>query len=344
MIERIKHIDIVAGIMILWMIFQHAVQSAWAIDSHTPGELYEWNPNVWFPYLNFFMPWFFYKSGFFFEKRGIAELWHKDYKKLLRTFIVLSIVGYGCFLLLGCYDNSLTFKDIIYTPTRRFFFHGFIAINSPLWFLLSLVAIRFLANITLPQREDSYFHLKCVLLFVSAAMIATLAFFFRNPLLPLWIANIASGLAFFSLGYWLHDYEQKIWLMCVCVLGYACSCVWGWNSVCMHTNVLLEGHYLLWFPSALCGIVVVNNACRLYVRIGEQIPPPRSSRYGLLGAVEKYAMPIYVTHSFIRYPIERILVHTNHLLPWVETLLIICLGYVLLLPPICILWRKYIKM
>ena len=72
---RIQYIDIVAGILILWMIIQHALFHAWAIDpnySYSRG----WNPNMWFPYLHFFMPWFFYKSGAFFHKRTIKDLWH----------------------------------------------------------------------------------------------------------------------------------------------------------------------------------------------------------------------------------------------------------------------------
>ena len=92
--KRIPYVDTVAGIMILWMIFQHAVQSAWEIGTLSPGEMYAWNPNTWFPYLNFFMPCFFYKSGAFYKKRSVKELWYKDSHKFLRTFIIWSLAGY----------------------------------------------------------------------------------------------------------------------------------------------------------------------------------------------------------------------------------------------------------
>ena len=273
--KRIPYIDVAAGILILWMIFQHAVQSAWLIGSSSPGEMYAWNPNVWFPYLNFFMPWFFYKSGAFFQKRSIKDLLVKDYRKLMRTFLIWSLVGYMFYLLLGVYDHTLTLHDALYTPTRRFFFYGFIAINSPLWFLITLIGVRFVANILLPQNDDQYKHYKYAAIVLCGALIAFGCHVYDNPLVPLWVANGAAGLAFFTIGYWLHNYERCTWLLIPCVLGYIISCILGWNSVCMHTNELLDGYYLLWFPSALCGIICFNAVCGYLCEwIGKITPPP----------------------------------------------------------------------
>lgn len=275
--KRIPYIDFGAGIMILWMIFQHAVQSAWAIDPSNPGLEYQLNPNVWFPYLNFFMPWFFYKSGAFFQKRSIKDLLLKDCSKFLRIFLIWSLIGYVVYLLLGAYDHTLSLHEAIRVPTKRFFFTGFIAINAPLWFLLTLFGVRFLANICLPQSNEPYIHLKCAILVMFGVLIAYGAYVYNNSLLPLWIANGAAGLSFFVLGYWLHNYERHMWLLILCIFCYICSCVLGWNSVCMHTNVLLEGNYLLWFPSALCGIICFNATCRIVCDAYDNFTPPRHS-------------------------------------------------------------------
>lgn len=342
-IKRIPYIDIVAGIMILWMIFQHAMQSAWAIGSPSPGEMYAWNPNVWFPYLNFFMPWFFYKSGAFFRKRNIKDLMVKDNHKLTLTFLIWSLIGYVFYLILGVYAQTLTLREALYTLTRRFFFNGFIAINSPLWFLLTLIGVRFIANICLPNQSDPYKHYKCAAIVLSGAMIGFGCYIYDNPLVPLWVANGASGIAFFTFGYWLHCYENQKWFVIPCILGYVCSCVFGWNSVCMHINELLEGLYLLWFTSALCGIVCFNVVCRHIYEWMTKITPPHYSRTRILETIGKNAMPIYVTHSFVRFPIQTILETSNVSLSWQCVLVIICIGYALVLPIVCVLWNKFGK-
>lgn len=61
--ERLEHIDVAAGIMILWMMLGHVGGAS---------ELGFINPH-WMKYLErlffFFMPWFFYKSGMFFAQK-----------------------------------------------------------------------------------------------------------------------------------------------------------------------------------------------------------------------------------------------------------------------------------
>ena len=336
--KRIPFIDFAAGILILWMIFQHAVETAWALGL---GE-YNVNPNAsWFPYLNFFMPWFFYKSGAFFQKRGVKELWQKDYHKFFKTLALWSLIGYVVYILLGIYSHTLTLHDVIYAPTRRFFFDGYIAIELPLWFLLTLIGVRLVANISLPTRDSRFFHYRCAAIVTICALVAYVAHVYRNPYLPLWVANSASGCAFFTLGYWLHNYEKKAWFVLPCVIGYLSCCLFGWNSVIMMTNELLKGYYLLWFPSALCGIVCFNAVCRCLCEWMGKITPPQYSRYRTLEIIGKNAMPIYVTHSFVRFPLAAVL--ENYTISWEWILIIICVGYALVLPIVCILWNKISK-
>ena len=77
--------------MILWMIVYHAISTAWGYEVHDlwgitdasllpagvhafisiEGKLEVLNPCLVFPWLYFFMPWFFYKSGQFFTKRSV---------------------------------------------------------------------------------------------------------------------------------------------------------------------------------------------------------------------------------------------------------------------------------
>lgn len=84
--SRLPWLDFASGIMILWMIMGHAINAAWGYEVrdlwgirdasllpkgvhafiNNEGALELLSPCVVFPYLHFFMPWFFYKSGHFF--------------------------------------------------------------------------------------------------------------------------------------------------------------------------------------------------------------------------------------------------------------------------------------
>ena len=188
-----------------------------------------------------------------------------------------------------------------------------------------------------------FFHYRCAAIATLYALFAFWVHKYNNSNLPLWVANGATGLVFFTLGYWLHDHENQKWFVIPCVIGYACNCILGWNSVCMHTNELLDGYYLLWFPSALCGIIYFNAVCRYLCEWIGKITPPHYSRVRTLEAIGKNAMPIYVTHSFVRFPIQTILVVSNFSLSWQWVLAIICIGYALVLPIVCVLWNKISK-
>ena len=91
---RLPWLDFASGIMILWMIIYHALQTAWNYELNglwnitdlsllpegvhafinSEGNLEVLNPCLVFPWLHFFMPWFFYKSGQFFQKRSVKDI------------------------------------------------------------------------------------------------------------------------------------------------------------------------------------------------------------------------------------------------------------------------------
>ena len=190
--NRLPWLDFASGVMILWMIVYHVIQVAWGSEV---------NPCVVFPWLHFFMPWFFYKSGMFFQKRSVKELWMKDRQKLLKAFLIWSIVGYALFLLIGICNQTLTLRNTTYLVIRRLFMTGAPPLNTPLWFLLTLFGVRFVANIALPERGDKFGILKFVGIVLFGYTISYLAYRFNHRLLPYWVANGAAGLSFFALGY-----------------------------------------------------------------------------------------------------------------------------------------------
>ena len=102
--ERLRHIDMAAGIMVLWIILGHAN----SVVYYTAPDYQLYYPQ----FLFFAMFWFFYKSGQFFSKRTVADEWKKDSHKLIREFLFWSIIGYALFLLFRLIAHDLVWNKV----------------------------------------------------------------------------------------------------------------------------------------------------------------------------------------------------------------------------------------
>lgn len=349
--KRIPNIDLAAGIMILWMIIYHALCYAWGFDLRdywgvtdlsilpqglkaqlsTEGKLEIINPCIFFPYLSFFMPWFFYKSGQFFKKRPCRELLQKDARKLLLTFVIWSAIGYLFYLVFGLLQHTITLRGSTYSIVRGLFLTGKVPINEPLWFLLTLFGVRFVANWLLPNKDNKYQWPIVACIIIVGYFIACGCYRWSHPLLPYWVANGASGLVFFTLGYALRDYENKCWMIVPCAVAYLHCCFVGFPLVDMMFNKLLAGNFLLWIPVAFCGIITFNAFCRelcKYIRIKP------------LEFAGQNAMNIYVTHILIVLTCTFLLEYFNlsQLYPYATWILLA--SYVLFLPIFCYLLNR----
>lgn len=344
--DRIRHIDLGAGIMILWMIIYHALCYTWSFDlsdywgisnlSQLPKGLHAYvnydgqiemiNPCVLFPYLSFFMPWFFYKSGQFFRKRPWKEHVSKDARKLLRTFVIWSIIGYVMFLMFGMLQHTLTLRSATYSIVRGLFLTGKVPLNEPLWFLLTLFGVRFMANIILPKKGEKYYYLKIFAFAIIGYVAAYLAYRINYRLLPYWVANGAAGFSFFVFGYSLKEHENKWWLIIPCLVVYIVCCFIGFPMVDMMYNKILAGNYLLWLPVALCGIVTFNTICRFTCKYISIRP---------IEIVGQNAMTIYVTHILILLTIQFVITYFEITTLYPYMLWMYLIGYVAFLPLLC---------
>ena len=323
MSKRIPYIDFAAGIMILWMIIYHALCCSWGFSVRSDDFT---NPCVFFPYLSFFMPWFFYKSGQLFEKRSWKEHMTKDARKLLLTFAIWSAIGYIMYLIFGVFQHYLTLRGATYSIARGLFLTGKIPINEPLWFLLTLFGVRIIANWLLPDRGEKNGWIKIVAIVLAGYALAYCCYLWNHPLLPYWIANGASGIAFFTIGYAFRDYECKWWVIIPCAIVYIVCCIFGSPLVDMMYNKWLGGCYMLWLPTAFCGIVTFNALCTwitTHVRL-------RS-----IELAGQNAMTIYVTHILIVTTCIFLVDHNEWSRCYPYILWIILGAYVILLPLFC---------
>lgn len=274
--NREKHIDVIAGIMISWMLIGHCM-----FFSHQPFP--------YFKFLGFYMPWFFYKSGLFFFPKEPKQQLKKDANKLLRFFVVYSIIGWLVWSILGLINGSLGLKSCILMPVRNFIHQGSIYANGPLWFLLSLFIVRQLSNVLIIKKLLPP-PILSILFFALAA--AFYAIGWHNH--SLWFGNVFSGTCFFLLGYWLKGKENNKILFVISILFFAlvflAYCL-GWLSdfpyLYMHANRMYRGNYLLFFPTALAGIIMTNNLFRILCK---------RVRFRVLEYIGKNSMTFYTTH------------------------------------------------
>ncbi len=312
---RISSVDMAAGILILWIMSFHAMNG-----SKVFGEV---DARVALPFLTFSMPWFFYRSGQFFEVLSPRERLAKDTRKLLIPFILWTAIGYLVHLTMQAIDGTFTWQNCVVEPLRTFSIYGYIPSNVPVWFVLTLFFVRIFSNALLRWSVPPL---------VSAVVgiaIGFLAHLLNNPSIPFYVPNIAMGIAFFMLGRSLGRFEQNRYVCAACMAGYIVFLLLGCSIVGHHRNILLTGHYLLWPVFAYCGIVSFNNLCRwLDAFLNRRRIGVRPFTY--LGA---RTMTLLVAHALVYMPV----LHYSTLAPW-PTVGVIFLGYVLFLGPL--LWLK----
>lgn len=329
--ERFSYVDLGAGVMILWMILGHACMAAGFVgEPFCRSGITDFVPN----FLFFFMPWFFYKSGQFFSKRGFREELNKDWTKLIRQFLIWSAIGYVSYLIsLGVF-NGLTFRNIVYLPIRHFVLGGVIDLNQPLWFLFTLFWVRQIANFVLPHDCDKFYWSKCTSIIIVAFSISFGLYLLNYRFFPEWFANGAAGMAFFTLGYCLQKFETNWWLLVPCLLGYIACCIWGFPAVGMRSNNCENAIiYLLNIPASFAGIVAFNLVCRYISKYLHYLSLP----FEYIG---KYAMIIYVSHGVIYGSMSWIIDSLNYNISYTCALWLILCSYLIFLPLFCYLSKK----
>lgn len=277
--ERVEHIDIAAGIMILWMMIGHC---------GVPGTLYG---QYLHRLLFFFMPWFFYKSGLFFSCSNVAEVANRGGRKLLKSFAIWSIVGYVVYCAVQLIWRTTSLEEaLLMYPLRRMLYENLIVCNGPCWFLLTLFFVINIGNILFRRVHPLVVAFFCF-------VIGYLINLSQNEKIPDLIANTATGLCFFSMGYWMQKKEKNIWIIIATIIGYLVAVLLFRSPfVDMRINQCLidrTGYdYLLWFPACLCGIVVLNTICDWSMKI---------YRFPILKFIGVNAMLFYVVHDLPLY-------------------------------------------
>lgn len=316
---RVGYLDLAAGILMLWVMTFHAVNNAKVF-----GDV---DARVAIPYLTFSMGWFFYKSGSFFkEGRGIEGI-RKDARRLLIPFLKWAAVGYAIHLVMMVIDGTFDIRHCLLIPLDTFYIYGYIPIDVPLWFLLSLFVVKVIATWLLKWKIHP------VIPVILGFSIASVFHILDNPRIPYYLSNIPMGLAFFMMGYWLNKYESNKWLLAVCAAGYLFFLASDTPVVGLHRNIHLAGNYYLWPVFCYCGIVFFNNICKFITGLLDKRGCNGFRPFSYLG---KNSILLLITHGLFYMTV----IHYSKLSP-MATFLIIEALYLFVLIPAVYAWDRH---
>lgn len=251
--KRVYYLDVLGAILLFHMMIGHCCQWASCYSAYFRG-------SYW---LSFFMPWFFFKGGMFFKPLPPGEEVRKSARRLLVPFVVFSVVGTFIFWLklmllhqFGLYSVLLVGKDLV--------LKGSVWGNFPLWFLLSLFAVRVIFG-RLLNHMASHRGARRLLPVCGGCVLAfavLLTFYYldlEDRYVPLYVANISSGLIFFASGYCLRHFRYTIRATVLLSLAYIAVMIFMPTTVDMRETHLGLGWFPLWIPTALLGILAFNG-------------------------------------------------------------------------------------
>lgn len=213
------------------------------VESHYPNFLCH------FGGLYFFMAWFFYKSGYFFNPDGgaIAGI-RNDAQKLLKPFLIWTMIGLVLEWPYLIYYENFSFRTIVYSPIRSLLLNGYTWSNLPIWFLLSLFIVRQISRFTFDK-------IPWYVIVIGSAAVAYLCYLTNFRLTPLWIANSCIGLCFFTLGYKMKGKVVPWWVTLLCLFVYAGLAFVDFPCRLDVRSNTTGDFYFAWYIASFVGIV-----------------------------------------------------------------------------------------
>lgn len=275
---RDKAIDCVGGVMILFMVYRHCLLAGSLLPESIENSI------LCYPLL-FFMHWFFFKGGMYYRETELHGELKKSFDRLLIPYLVFAAIAVvlSCIAHLAC-EGVSGVKDVLLGIPSYLKREGTVVDNAPLWFLLSLFFIRLFFSFSRKIHIPAW-------VVAAVAFAAAWALSAANLPVGLYFGNIALGLAFFSVGYFLKDRQfEKPFFIGAAVLYLGLLILWfamGKVSSDFRTNA--QSPYLLVSLFSLAGCVFINNLFR-------RVPSLQNKR---LAAIGEYSIIIYVTHFII---------------------------------------------
>lgn len=236
---RTNYLDKLAGIFILYMLFQHCLSQTdgYGVFSDVLGRL-----------LGFYMCWFFFKSGMFFRPDGLLM---SSVKRLLKPWAIYASLAFVLNLL---YVTLLkgNIGGYCLDTIHELYNNGCLYFDQPLWYLISIFIVRLIFSCIWNLGRNALFVACFISLFLASKTEGMTAQYSH------YVINIWLGLFFYTCGYLLRDVQYGKLIFCACLIFYAWN-LFSPSSINFRFNSLSIGYYCLAVFSGLGGIIVFNN-------------------------------------------------------------------------------------
>ncbi|WP_066627077.1 acyltransferase family protein [Labilibacter marinus] len=261
--DRLKHFDFISGVFIIQIIVMHILQFS---NRYCDNSIFDFVMQISF----FFMPWFYFKSGFFYTQPTKIDFYFikSKFQKLLVPFAIFGFIGFCINLPYNILTIDRPFLENITSPIIGFLREGSVGFgNAPLWFLLSL----FIVNILY-----AYFDIIKAKYIIIIFPFLGFSLYYFNIKLPLGLSNLFLATFFFGAGSLVRKYMYLVSYRIVIVINlvlYLLLISYAASYIDFRSNNLVNGHYLVYSFSAIVGLILVSGGLTRFsgVRIVNKI-------------------------------------------------------------------------
>lgn len=270
--KRFFYIDTLSGLLICYMMLYHILLRGLVNCSVD---------NIWLEPLQFFMFWFFFKSGMFYAPKISNDLFVRGGESLI-PLLVYSLIGHIVECIKLFVNGDLNWKHYLLTPFKEFVCTGSVTGNQPLWFLFSLFIVQLLFNELFVRKT------KPILILLLSLLIPIVLFYCGDNNLFIYLANVPLGMAAYTCGYMIKEKQFEKSFFFPALMIYLGVMLLQPSHLVFRSNTLNSGgHYLLAIAFSLSACVVFNNVFKKL---------PNCSWLQFIG---KNSMTYYVTHWII---------------------------------------------
>lgn len=284
--KRVFYIDTLSGLLICYMMLYHILLRGLVNCSVD---------NIWLEPLQFFMFWFFFKSGMFYAPKISNDLFVRGGGKLLIPLLVYSLIGHIVECIKLFVNGDLNWKHYLLTPFKEFVCTGSVTGNQPLWFLFSLFIVQLLFNELFVRKT------KPILILLLSLLIPIVLFYWGDNNLFIYLANVPLGMAAYTCGYMIKEKQFEKSFFFPALMIYLGVMLLQPSHLVFRSNTLNSGgHYLLAIAFSLSACVVFNNVFKKL---------PNCSWLQFIG---KNSMTYYVTHWIILNICSLVMINGYH--------------------------------
>lgn len=283
--RRQNHLDAISGLLIVQVVLLHIL----ILTRCTENCIYK---IVFQQILVFYMPWFFFKNGLFYRERNMKDAIQYVMRRLAKPYIVISVVSVAATILYYTCGSDLSGTFDIIARLKYIFWHGALAENLPLYFLLSLGLVRIvIATI------DKFCGKNGSSVTLVASVISLIVLHQLHYRLPDCIINSFIGILFFSIGRLSSSLLTDNKIANIAAIIYLLTIIVIPSFVDFRTGHTVNGNFWIWVVISICGILSIN---KLFMAINKVFT------LNWLSYIGRQSMAIYVIHFLLIFLLTRI--------------------------------------